>query len=84
MTVHELKKVLNNLEADEIRSMGSNGGLAYRLTEYEATAGTWRYLAEHRKKVAEVKPEDVMRVARKYLTSKNRIVGFITKGEAAR
>ncbi len=84
VTAHELKKVLNNLEADEIRSMGSNGGLAYRLTEYEATAGTWRYLTEHRKKVAEVKPEDVIRVARKYLTSKNRIVGFITKGEAAR
>jgi predicted Zn-dependent peptidase len=83
VTAHELKKVLNNLEADEIRSMDSNGGLAYRLTEYEATAGTWRYLTEHRKKVAKVTPEDVMRVARKYFTSKNRTVGFITKEVAA-
>ncbi|HET6420845.1 MAG TPA: pitrilysin family protein [Geobacteraceae bacterium] len=80
----ELDKVLNNLEADEIRSMGSNGGLAYRLTEYEATAGTWRYLVDHRKKVAKVTPEDVMRVARKYLTEENRTVGFITKREASR
>jgi predicted Zn-dependent peptidase len=79
----ELDKVLNKLEADEIRSMGSNGGLAYRLTEYEATAGTWRYLVEHKKKVAKVSPEDVARVARKYLVSENRTVGFITKGEAA-
>ena len=61
--------------------MGSNGGLARNLTEYEAIAGTWRYLIEHRKKVAEVKPEDVQRVARKYLTEENRIVGFITKKE---
>jgi predicted Zn-dependent peptidase len=78
----ELDKVLNKLEADEIHSMGSNGGLAYRLTEYEATAGSWRYLIEHKKKVAKVSPEDVARVARKYLVSENRTVGFITKGEA--
>jgi predicted Zn-dependent peptidase len=83
VSAHELKKVLNNLEADEIRSMGSNGGLAYKLTEYEATAGTWRYLTGHRDKVAKVTPEDVIRVARKYFTRKNRTVGFITKEAAA-
>jgi len=64
--------------------MGSNGGLAYRLTEYEETAGTWRYFFEHRKKVAKVTPDDVMRVARKYLVRENRTVGFITKGEVAK
>jgi predicted Zn-dependent peptidase len=83
VTAHEMEKVLNNLEADEIRSMSSNGGLAYRLTEYQATAGSWRYLAEHRKKVAKVTPDDVMRVARKYFTRKNRTVGYITKEVAA-
>jgi predicted Zn-dependent peptidase len=80
----ELDKVLNNLEAGEINSMGSNGGLAYSLTEYEATVGTWRYMVEHRKKVAEVSPEDVLRVARTYFTRENRTVGFITKREATR
>jgi predicted Zn-dependent peptidase len=80
----ELDKVLNNLEAEEIRSMGSNGGLAYRLTEYEATAGTWRYLVDHRKKVAKVTPQDVIRVAGKYLVEANRTVGFITKREASK
>jgi predicted Zn-dependent peptidase len=79
VSVKELQKVLNRLEADEISSMGSNSGLAYKLTEFEATAGSWRYLVEHRKKVAKVTPEDVMRVARKYLTRENRTVGFITK-----
>jgi predicted Zn-dependent peptidase len=77
----ELQRILNNMEASEIRSMGSNGGLAYRLTEYEATAGTWRYFFEHRKNVAKVTPDDIMRVAKKYLVRENRTVGYITKGE---
>ena len=79
----ELKRILNNLEAAEIRAMGSNGGIAYRLTEYEASAGTWRYFTEHRQRVAKVTPEDVIRVARKYLDRENRTVGIITKREKA-
>ncbi len=83
VTRRELQKILNKLEADEIHSMGSNSGLAYRLTEYEASVGTWRYMVDHRKKVAEVSPEDVSRIARKYLVRENRTVGYITKLEAA-
>jgi predicted Zn-dependent peptidase len=64
--------------------MGSNSGLAYRLTEYEATAGTWRDFFEHRQKVARVTPDDIMRVTRKYLVRENRTVGFITKREVTR
>ena len=84
VTARELEQVQNKLEYEEVRQMGSNGGLARNLTEYEAITGTWRYLIEHRKKVAEVKPEDVRRVAGKYLTEGNRIVGFITQRETAR
>jgi predicted Zn-dependent peptidase len=80
----ELQQVLNKLEADEIQSLSSNGGLAYRLTEYESVAGTWRYLTEHRAKVAKVTPAEVMNVARKYLVPDNRTVAFITKREATR
>ena len=83
VSAHELEQILNKLEYEEIRQMGSNGGLARNLTEYEAIAGTWRYLIGHRNRVAEVKPEDVQRVAGKYLTEENRIVGFITKKEVA-
>jgi predicted Zn-dependent peptidase len=75
----ELQQILNRLEYEEVRQMGSNGGLARNLTEYEAIAGTWRYLIEHRQKVAKVTPADIQRVARTYLTETNRTVGFITK-----
>lgn len=80
----ELQQILNKLEYEEVRQMGSNGGLARNLTEYEAVAGSWRYLIEHRQRVARVTPEDVMRVAGKYLVRENRTVGFITKKEAAK
>jgi predicted Zn-dependent peptidase len=79
VTERELQQILNKLEYEESRQMISNGGLARNLTEYEAVAGTWRYLIEHRKKVAKVTPDDVMRVARTYFTRENRTVGFITK-----
>ena len=79
VTKHELQQILNQLEYQEVRQMVSIGGLARNLTEYEAIAGSWRYMIEHRKKVAEVTPEDIMRVAKKYLVEKNRTVGYITK-----
>ncbi len=81
----ELQQILNRLEYEEARQMGSNGGLARNLTEYEAIAGSWRYLIEHRQKVAKVTPADIQRVAKSYLTEQNRIVGFITKkGEVSK
>jgi predicted Zn-dependent peptidase len=84
VSVRELQQVLNKLEADDIRAMGSNSGLAYRLTEYESIAGTWRYITEHRSNVATVTPADVMAAARKYLVPDNRTVAYISKREATR
>lgn len=83
VTSRELQQILNRLEYEEARQMTSIGGMARNLTEYEAIAGSWRYLIEHRAAVAGVKPEDIQRVAKKYLTKENRIVGFITKQEVA-
>lgn len=79
MTERELAQILNRLEYEESRQMISNGGLARNLTEYEAVTGSWRYLIEHRREVAKVTPDDVIRVARKYFVRENRTVGVITK-----
>lgn len=79
MTQEELQQILNKLEFEESRQMTTNGGLARNLTEYEAVAGTWRYLIEHRQKVAKVTPADVARVAAQYFTRENRNVGYLTK-----
>jgi predicted Zn-dependent peptidase len=75
----DLQRILNKIEYEESRRMGTNGGLARNLTEYEATAGNWRYMIEYRSKVASITPADIQRVARQYFTRENRLVGFITK-----
>lgn len=82
VTGRELQQVLNQLEFEEARRMGTNGGLARNLTEYEATAGTWRYLTSYRAKVAKVTPADIQRVAQQYLTRQNRIVGTLVTNKA--
>ncbi len=79
VTERDLQRILNNIEFEEARRMGTNGGLARNLTEYEATTGSWRYMIEHRGKIAKVTPADIMRVAGAYFTRENRTVGFITK-----
>ena len=84
VSLRELQQVLNKLEADEVQALSTNGGLAYRLTEYESVAGTWRYLTEHRAKVAKVTPAEVLAAARKYLVPDNRTVASIKKREATR
>jgi len=75
----DLQRILNKIEYEEARRMGTNGGLARNLTEYEATTGSWRYMTEHRGKIAKVTPADIMRVAGTYFTRENCTVGFITK-----
>lgn len=75
----DLQRILNKIEYEEARRMGTNGGLARNLTEYEATAGSWRYMTEHRSRIAKVTPADIMRVASAYFTRENRTVGLITK-----
>lgn len=76
----ELEQILNQLEFEEARRMGTNGGLARNLTEYEAVAGTWRYLTTYRGKIAKVTSADIQRVARQYLTRENRLIGtLVTK-----
>jgi predicted Zn-dependent peptidase len=75
----DLQRILNKMEYEEARRMGTNGGLARNLTEYEATTGSWRYMTEYRGKISRVTPADIMRAANTYFTRENRTVGFISK-----
>jgi predicted Zn-dependent peptidase len=75
----ELEKVLNNLDADLVRGLRSNGGLAAQLSLYQAVAGGWRYILTSRDKVAKVTAADVQRVATQYFTKSNRTVAVLVK-----
>ncbi len=78
----ELQRVMNRLEFEEARRMGTNGGLARNLTEYEATVGSWRYLTSYTSRMAQITPADIQRVARQFLTRENRIVGTLVTQKA--
>jgi predicted Zn-dependent peptidase len=78
----ELQRIMNRIEFEEARRMGTNGGLARNLTEYEATAGSWRYLTTYKDRMAKITPAVIQRVAQQYLTRENRIVGTLVTNKA--
>ena len=75
----ELERVINNLDADMVRALRSNSGLASRLAMYQAVAGDWRYVLKSRDRIANVTAKDVQRVAAQYFTKSNRTVGVLVK-----
>jgi len=79
VTAKELEKIINNLDADMVRALRSNSGLASQLALYQTVAGDWRYILRSRDKVAAVTPADIQRVATQYFTKSNRTVATLVK-----
>jgi predicted Zn-dependent peptidase len=76
--------VLNNLDADMVRALRSNSGLASQLALYQTVAGDWRYILNARDKIAAVTPADIQRVASEYFTKSNRTVATLVKKVAVK
>jgi predicted Zn-dependent peptidase len=75
----ELERVINNLDADMVRALRSNSGLASQLALYQAVSGDWREILKSRDRVAAVTAADVQRVVAQYFTKSNRTVGVLVK-----
>jgi predicted Zn-dependent peptidase len=75
----ELEKIKNQLKADFIRGLDSNAGLASTLSYFETQAGDYRYFIRHINVIEKITSEDIIRVARRYLTSDNRTVACLNK-----
>ena len=75
----ELEKLLNQVDAAEIRSLRSNNGMASRLAYYQAITGDWREIMRKRARVSKVTPEDIRRVARTYFVKSNRVVATLVR-----
>lgn len=72
-----LDRARTNARANLIRSLDSNSGLASSLASAEALRGDWKKVFTDLEKLQEVTVDDIQRVAKKYLTKKNRTVGAI-------
>jgi predicted Zn-dependent peptidase len=79
----ELQRIKNMLDANLVRMLGSNLGIAFNLGTNEAIRGDWRAFLEDIETVKQVTADDVSRVASKYLVAENRTVaGLVKAGEA--
>lgn len=78
----ELERARNRLRVDRLRFLRGNDGLARMLTYYQSVAGDWRYLVSYDQKVAQLDADDVMDVARRWLSPDNRtVVSLGSQGE---
>lgn len=75
----ELRKVKNQLQAEFIRRLNSNSGLASMLSYYQSVAGDWRYVEDLLDVIERITPEDIMEVSKKYLIDENRTVAELVQ-----
>jgi len=72
----ELQRIKNQLDANQVRQLGSNLGIAFTLLMGEIYMGDYKAMFRYIDMVKEVTAEDVMKVSAKYLTEQNRTVGW--------
>jgi predicted Zn-dependent peptidase len=76
VTERELQRVKNQIDANMIRSLGSNVGIAFQVGFSQIFYGDYRLMFRNIERTKQVTAEDIQRVANKYLTTKNRTVGY--------
>jgi predicted Zn-dependent peptidase len=74
ISTEELGKIKAQAKANFINQLKGNQGMAFQLAGYEIQWGDWRQLFKELDRINAVTPEDVQRVAKMYLTEKNRNV----------
>jgi zinc protease len=72
----ELDKTINQLEASFIYAQDSLFYQAMLLARHEITL-SWKVIDDYLPSIRKVSPEDIQRVAKKYLTPDNRTVGIL-------
>lgn len=68
-TVDELKRAITNLESEEFYAMETIEGIARKAGSLENLMGDYAYFQKFLKQVYALKPEDILKAARKYLTA---------------
>lgn len=73
----ELEKAKINIESDSVFAKETMQGQAQKLGFFEVEVGDYGYETEYLKKVQNVTPEDIMRIANKYLKDSNLTAGVL-------
>jgi predicted Zn-dependent peptidase len=72
VTDEELERFKTRAQADLLRGLADNDGLAHQLAEYQTRYGDWRQLFRDLDKINAVKKEDIRRVANRIFVDSNR------------
>ena len=75
-----LTRIRNQYRAGEFRRLSSNLELAMQIAESQASFGDWGETFRLSRRIADVTPEDVQRVARQYLNPGTRTVAVMVRG----
>jgi len=75
----ELQKVKNQVKANFIRQIQSNGGLAIQLAYYEGFFGGWEAMVEYKDIIESITADEIMEVANKYFGKENRTVATLVE-----
>jgi len=75
----ELEKIRNQIEADFIRNLSSNSGMASQLAYNQVVLGDWKYLFQYLKKMRQVTPEELQASAQKYFVEDSKTVTFLER-----
>lgn len=75
----ELEKIRNQIEADFIRNLSSNSGMASQLAYAQVVLGDWKYLFQYLEKMRQITPEEIQRVAQKYFVEETKTVTFLER-----
>jgi len=77
VSLEELTRARINIESEAIYTKETMQGQAQKLGYFEVEAGDYRYEGEYLKRISEVTPEDIMRVAKRYLKNENLTAGSL-------
>jgi predicted Zn-dependent peptidase len=82
IAAEELEEIAARAKSNFVNGLGSNRGLAMQLAAYQTYWGDWREMFRELDRINAVTPEDIQRVAKEYLTNKNRTVVVIETEES--
>lgn len=83
-TVDELKKAITNFESEEFYAMETIEGVARKAGSLENLMGDYAYFQKFLKQIYSLKPEDILKAARKYLTPETlTLVAMVPRNEKA-
>ncbi len=76
----EIEKAKNQTLAQFVFRQDSPSGIGFTLGYWEIVGGGWQNINVYPEKILSVTKDDIVRVANKYFTEKNRTVGYLIPG----